>query len=519
MSVVDKIIVSNRQALAAKYGPAGVTAIDAALARLIAADLARGHVSRVIEIDDAGQMAAVGGVPTLGPTDQRGAKRAVDAIHAREKPDFLLLLDGPDVIPHIELNPIAGLRDADPLIDSDLPYACAAPFSTSAAAFLAVTRVVGRLPASRGAASHDAIVALIDRSISHAPLPAPQGARPFFAISADVWKLSTQLSLSALFGGHAGLHIAPKATHTAIDASLAATSHFINCHGAKADWRFYGENAGTYPIAMESAPTGLNVVDGTIVAAECCYGAELYDHTLGGHPQPICMSYLLNGAVAFMGATTIAYGPPSSNGQADLICQYFLDYAMAGASTGRAMLQARQRFVATQTMSGATNLKTLAQFLLYGDPSLVAVAAPPAQPHVMGFAAPVAAPEEALAKDRHNARKARRIALESDGEAFAAASTKPGRKTKTTEETARRLKEIAKANGFTTEPQVFAVSGGRDFRAAAKRFGRTQKVAVAVERAHTPAVTETGAELPSFRVLVAQIVSDGLTRVEVTESR
>lgn len=78
-----------------------------------------------------------------------------------------------------------------------------------------------------------------------------------------------------------------------------------------------------------------------------------------------------NNAIAFLGSTTIAYGPADSQGLADLITQYFIKSILNGASAGRALLEARQRFL---TASGPQldpyELKTLAQFNLLGDPSL-----------------------------------------------------------------------------------------------------------------------------------------------------
>jgi len=76
-------------------------------------------------------------------------------------------------------------------------------------------------------------------------------------------------------------------------------------------------------------------------------------------------------AIAFMGSSTIAYGPADSQGLADLITQFFIKRVLDGASSGRAMLEAQQEFL---TKSGPDldpyELKTLAQFYLLGDPSL-----------------------------------------------------------------------------------------------------------------------------------------------------
>jgi hypothetical protein len=103
-------------------------------------------------------------------------------------------------------------------------------------------------------------------------------------------------------------------------------------------------------------------VPGTVVAAECCYGAQLYDPSLRGIPDPICIAYLTAGALGFLGSTNFAYGPETWNGQADLLTQFFFENVVAGASLGRSLLQARQRFISTQDMTDPTNVKTLAQF-------------------------------------------------------------------------------------------------------------------------------------------------------------
>ncbi|MGH7233175.1 MAG: hypothetical protein ACREJU_17720 [Nitrospiraceae bacterium] len=67
---------------------------------------------------------------------------------------------------------------------------------------------------------------------------------------------------------------------------------------------------------------------------------------------------------------TIAYGPSEGNRAADLICQFFLQEVLNGASLGLAALVARQRFIQSATMLDPTDVKTLAQFNLLGDPSI-----------------------------------------------------------------------------------------------------------------------------------------------------
>jgi hypothetical protein len=107
-----------------------------------------------------------------------------------------------------------------------------------------------------------------------------------------------------------------------------------------------------------------------VVAAECCYGAELYSPSIAHGKPGIYATYLRRGAYAFFGSSTTAFGPSEGNGEADYICQFFLQEVLAGSSTGRAALEARQKFVAWTTILDPYNLKTLAQFNLMGDPSI-----------------------------------------------------------------------------------------------------------------------------------------------------
>jgi hypothetical protein len=71
------------------------------------------------------------------------------------------------------------------------------------------------------------------------------------------------------------------------------------------------------------------------------------------------------------GSSTVAYGPSTSNAYADVICRMFVAEVLGGASLGRAVLLARQQFVQSQSFLDPTDLKTLAQFNLLGDPAAV----------------------------------------------------------------------------------------------------------------------------------------------------
>src|SRR5215218_6333305 len=145
----DKIIVSNRAALTAKYGSAGVGKIKQAVTALIATDAKRGIKSRLVYLDDAVAMKSFKGKAVTDPVDPRQNKEAIDAIFKASDPDYLLILGAIDVVPHQDMaNPAFVPPDDDPdkFAYGDLPYACDTPYSRDIATFKGPTRVVGRLP-------------------------------------------------------------------------------------------------------------------------------------------------------------------------------------------------------------------------------------------------------------------------------------------------------------------------------------------------------------------------------------
>jgi len=273
-------------------------------------------------------------------------------------------------------NPARG--DGDANVPSDLPYACAAPYSGDPSAFLGPTRVVGRLPDLLGSGNPGYLVSLLGTAARYRTRPREEYQR-YLGLSAQVWQASTALSLTKVFGNSSALQTTPPRGPNWPDSQLALRAHFINCHGADSSPQYYGQPAGKeeYPVAHDAARLKRKVSNGTVIAAECCYGAQLYDAEDSMGQAGICSTYLADGAYGFFGSTTIAYGPSEGNGQADLICQFFLDSVLQGASLGRAALEARQRFAALYTHLDPTDLKTLAQFCLLGDPSIQPVSAIP----------------------------------------------------------------------------------------------------------------------------------------------
>jgi hypothetical protein len=371
----DKVIVTNVGALKQKYGAAGWRTVKRSVTALVAADAGRGLATRLVALDDAKAMKRLGGKAVTVVASCRQNKEAIDAVWTALAPDYLVVLGSHDVVPHQDLrNPAyqAG-DDQDQVAWGDVPYACDAPYSRDPERFVGPTRVVSRLPDLTGATSPDVLVSLLETAATWKPRPR-RDPEPYFALSAWEWRKSTTLSMANVFGGQPAVFLSPPAGPAFSKAELKAACHFINCHGGESDPVFYGQRGRSYPEALTSATVAGRIARGTVAAAECCYGGQLYASEALGLDLPICLRYLSQGAYAYFGSTTIAYGPAEGNGAADVLTQQFLAQVIDGASVGRAALAARQAYVASTGQMDPVDLKTLAQFCLYGDPSVAPIA-------------------------------------------------------------------------------------------------------------------------------------------------
>jgi hypothetical protein len=372
---VNKLLVTNVAALKAKYLKK-YPRVEAAISELIKADAGRGITSKLIALDDGPAMKRLGSRPIVDPASAKETKEAIDGVWRAHDADYLAILGAPDIVTHQNLlNPVYAPGDDDDFFaPSDLPYACDAPYSQKIADFRGPTRVVGRIPDLNALGDASYFTKVLGTAATHHPRSVAN-YMSYFGLSTQSWRKSTALSLDNIFGDSDALHRSPPQGPHWRRSQLDALSHFINCHGGSADTHFYGERGNSQPIAMESAQLHRKVRRGTIVAAECCYGAQLFDPSIPGD-MGICNRYLAQGAYAFFGSSTIAYGPSEGNGAADWVCQFFIERVLNGASTGRATLEARIGFIWFATHLDPMDLKTLAQFNLMGDPSVTAVGKP-----------------------------------------------------------------------------------------------------------------------------------------------
>ncbi len=331
--MIDKVLITNAAAQKRKYGVQGYRAIQRAVRLLVSADREKGLTTRQVDVSDASQMKKLRTRPVSDARSEWQNKAAVDGVYAALMPHYVVLLDGPDVIPHIRLtNPIP--PDDDGYIPSDLPYASDEPFrGRDAAKYVIVTRVVGRIPGATGTNDPAFLIGQLKAAASAKSRPRKHYL-PHFSISAYIWRKSTEVSTDNIFRT-VPTRLSPPADSRRVHEKLAPLSHFINCHGRKDDANFYGQRGRKIAIAMTSDDVVKGARRNTVVSAECCFGAHLFSPKVLGK-VPIATAYLNAGAVGFFGSTTTAYGSLQGNGSADLIAQYFLIDVLSGSSIGRA---------------------------------------------------------------------------------------------------------------------------------------------------------------------------------------
>lgn len=510
--MVDKLIVTNRAALRRKYGARGLAKVMAAVNVLIAADRSRGLTTRLIALDSA-EMKRYG-PPVTDASSARQNKRAIDSLHRALHPHYLLILGSIDVVPHQNpKNPVfVDDQEDDPVAWGDLPYACDVPYSRDIAKFIGPTRVIGRLPDMSGAKEPSHLLACLNVAATYKSRSLAQYLN-YFALSAQVWERSTALSLANIFGSASGLLLAPPTSSRSASRKLGPRSHFINCHGALADPRFYGEDRRGMPVALDSKDLRGRIREGTVAAVECCYGAELYDSVALNLPASICQTYMAQGAYGYFGSTTIAYGPAEGNGAADLITQFFLLEVQAGNSVGLAALKAQQRYVEQANELDPIDLKTLAQFYLLGDPSVQPVKVP---------SATHSPPSASVAVAKRSVRAARRANTERVGEllqgkptAAHPAAAKPSASVR------RELNQIARQVGALPAAKftAFAVECARRSGSAKRIVRGTNGVAARYHLLVTTADHLTKADVGSRVAVIAREASERIVAYRVYYQR
>ena len=348
---MKRIILLSQPLLKKRFGSAGLSALIAAASPLATAQLVRSSAKTAI-----------------------GLRADLQAALKAHPSAAILLLGGPDTLPFFMLpNPT---KDGDPGVQSDNPYAVRGKSLALTDVFL-TPFPMGRIPEHPG----DVVGTFIARIVRLCKVsPAARTASASYALTTVSW-----LSTSKLIAKKLGFKAPDKSPSrqppdfaSSTKVPLGATSHYhFNLHGDDLTAPWYGENAAVTkqpdafdPSSVIHLAKRAKTAD-VLVVSQACFGAYLENRRgLRTPAQAICLQFLESGAAGFVGSTTIAYGMPTGLQCSDITVVEFFKAVFAGASLGEALSAARTAVArsAKSPPAGAV-LKTLLQFVLYGDPA------------------------------------------------------------------------------------------------------------------------------------------------------
>ncbi len=279
------------------------------------------------------------------------------------RPKYLMILGNEDVIDVARWENRAG--DGDDEVESDLCYATldsTTPWNGQEYDFAEIMRV-GRIPSyfDEGLDSFASYFRNAQESIGTFEKVVPYG------LSAKVWEDESNDEYKEISSSK--VDVSPEVTYHNVDGRIPddANLMFFNLHGNDNAKYWYGQGSDGYPEAFSPV-----VLEGRskpyFLGVEACYGARY----LGGlePSQSILQMAMRNKCLAFLGSSKIAFGTPRPKGTcADIVIGDYIKFLAKGKSAGDAYLEGLKRLAADRDSMDDADVKTLAEFALYGDPS------------------------------------------------------------------------------------------------------------------------------------------------------
>jgi hypothetical protein len=361
------LIITSSTRLREVYGPDGERRVLAAIVRLSASRAARGVASRLALIEQGLADLGVGGAAIAPPAIATQIAQAAQALErAGDRLESLLIVGGPEIVPfHMAPNPTT--YDGDEVVPSDCLYGACNPFA------LLADWAVGRIPGAAGG-DPDLLLRLLEGAAASRQA---DRLRKTFGYCTAAWRRSAA-QIYAEIDAPERLLVSPPMVAVTLDRARLDGARLVYCnlHGVMDGPPWYGQPEDHSDLLLALRPSDLAGLDlrGAVVISEACYGAAIAGRD---EDTSLALAFLAQGAAGFVGATAISYGPPSPPaGEADLIALHFLRaLKRPGATLGAAFVAARMGMLhdtlALQATLDEDDHKTLLEFVLYGDPTLV----------------------------------------------------------------------------------------------------------------------------------------------------
>jgi len=298
-----------------------------------------------------------------GAGDSAAVVKTLREVVEVARPKYLLILGNEDVIDVVRWKNEAS--DGDEVVESDLCYSTLdvnTPWNGQAYDWDSVIRV-GRLPTYQGEPfekfasyfhSASASIGNINRIVP-------------YGLSALVWEDESNDEFSHVSSRR--VDVSPNVTKQNVKSRIGYESNLFlfNLHGSDATRYWYGQEGALYPEAFEPS-----ILEGMArpyyIGVEACYGARY----LGGlgPEESIVLKALQNQCVALLGSSRIAFGTCKPKGScADIVVGRYVAGLKDGLTAGDAHVEGLRELCEDSDEMDDSDIKTLAEFALYGDPS------------------------------------------------------------------------------------------------------------------------------------------------------
>lgn len=272
-------------------------------------------------------------------------------------PDYLMIVGDASVIPNADWDNVCD--DGDPTVPSDLAYIAldaGSPWDGAVYDFENITQV-GRIPAR----ANDDFATAVSYFNNTRAFDGYSAAKAF-AYSALVWEKTSRAEFA-----HLSPYLVTSPKYTTNNLGRIGSEYNLACfnlHGSDEDHAWYGQEGWSYPEAFKKELLPIN--KGYALLTEACYGARpLYSDS-------IVVNAIKNNCIAFVGSSKIAYGyADGSLCCADIIAKNFTAGMAKGETAGKSFLDALSAL--SHGYMCEEDIKTLAEFALYGDPSVTLI--------------------------------------------------------------------------------------------------------------------------------------------------
>ena len=189
-----------------------------------------------------------------------------------------------------------------------------------------------------------------------------------FGLSAEVWSNASEYVFSRI--SKRWIYTSPEYTDISIADKISDKTgiFYFNLHGSSITGAkyWYGQRGDAYPRAF--SPDLLSDLDMPyVIGVEACYGARYNGYEKN---DSSLLTAIGGKCLAFLGSSRIAYGSSEGEGScADIMVGEFLRKVVLGYSFGDALYEAQKKLL-IEGIVREPEIKTLAEFSLYGDPSL-----------------------------------------------------------------------------------------------------------------------------------------------------